>query len=275
MLLEILRWRVEMKSARRLLIEAILVPLAMWVIIWSLGYIRPFGDVTRENFNASWLITTIVSFFIVLALVILFVKRLLRKTGYSQVGLGELPRVLEEVDPKIIGDSTRDIFTVVALWGAFSTSVLEWGPKKGIIFTINLYEMFIVVLLLLLISMVILLLDVPLMLYESLTGKRLSPIFKEILVVSLVSGGILVLSGLMAACPKASEIAIIRPLLKLYADGKLYGGLLLLSGLNALYGLTGILILPRKRRLGFLMLLLIAAGIALQLVRVFILLHSR
>jgi len=124
-----------MKSARRLLVEAVLAPLAMWVIMWSLGYVRPFGDVRRGNFNTSWLITTIVSFFLTLALVILFVKRSLRKAGYSQVGLREFPRVLDEADPKIIGDSTRDIFNIVALWGVFSTAVLAFGLRKGVLFT--------------------------------------------------------------------------------------------------------------------------------------------
>ncbi|WP_297469038.1 hypothetical protein [Thermococcus sp.] len=41
-------------------------------------------------------------------------------------------------------------------------------------------------------------------------------------------------------------------------DSSLCGNLLLLSALNALYGITGILILPRKRMAGLLILLLIA-----------------
>ncbi|NJE05743.1 hypothetical protein E3E36_06220 [Thermococcus sp. M36] len=263
-----------MKSARRLLVEAVLAPLAMWVIMWSLGYIRPFGDVGRENFNASWLITTIVSFFITLALVILFVKRLLRKAGYSQVGLRELPRVLDEADPKIIGGSMREIFTIVALWGAFSTWVLELGPKKGIIFTVSFAVIFVVVALPLMVSMLIPIMEVPFLLYEILTGKRLSYIFKEILLVSLVSGGFLIFLSLIATHLGASEIVIIRPLLKFYMNRDLYKNLLLLSALNALYGLIGIFILPRRRRLGLLTLLLIALALVLILIKVFIQLHS-
>ncbi|WP_297090094.1 hypothetical protein [Thermococcus sp.] len=263
-----------MKSARRLLVEAVLAPLAMWVIMWSLGYIRPFGDVGRENFNASWLITTIVSFFITLALVILFVKRLLRKAGYSQVGLRELPRVLDEADPKIIGGSMREIFTIVALWGAFSTWVLELGPKKGIIFTVSFAVIFVVVALPLMVSMLIPIMEVPFLLYEILTGKRLSYIFKEVLLISLVSGGSLVLLGFILSHPGASEIRAFHSLLKFYVNGGLYKNLLLLSALNALYGLIGIFILPRRRRLGLLILLFIAVLLVPLLVDVFIELHS-
>jgi hypothetical protein len=263
-----------MKSGKRLVIEAVVVPLLSWVIIWMLLYIHPTSNIRRENFNVSWLIITAVSLFLVLAFIIFVIEKHLRKIGYTTLKFKELPKVLEKIDPDGIKDLVSGIFRTVLLWGAFSSGVLVNGPKKGVILALDFALAFLAILLPLMVSMLIPIMEVPFLLYEVLTGKRLSYIFKEILLISSVSGGLMVFSGLMATYPRASEIAIIRSLLKLYADRELYRGLLMLAGLNALYGLTGILILPRKRRLGFLMLLLIATVTTVQLVRVFIILHS-
>ncbi|WP_297495478.1 hypothetical protein [Thermococcus sp.] len=205
----------------------------------------------------------------VMIVVLLLVRRLLRKAGY-QFELRELFRVLDRADPKIIGDSIGDIFTIVILWGAFSTWVLALGLRKGIIFTVSFYLVFMVVVLLLMISVVVVVIDLPLMLYGILTGKRLLDGFKGNLIISLISGGFLIFSSLIATNLGFSGIAIIHPLLKFYTNRDLYNTLLLLSALNALYGITGILILPRRRRLGLLMLLLIALALIPILIKVFI-----
>ncbi|WP_240910813.1 hypothetical protein [Thermococcus sp. MAR1] len=107
-----------MKSGKRLVLEAVMAPLIIWVFMWAWFYISPPHDISRENFNTSWLVVTVVSFFMTLVIVVLFVGRLLRKAGY-RFEFRELPRVLDEADPKIIGDSTRDIFNIMALWGVF------------------------------------------------------------------------------------------------------------------------------------------------------------
>ncbi|WP_297480138.1 hypothetical protein [Thermococcus sp.] len=258
-----------MKPGRKLVLEAILVPLMLWVFMWMLFYIHPPHDISREDFNASWLVVTIVSYFMVMIVVLLLVRRLLRKAGY-QFELRELFRVLDRADPKIIGDSIGDIFTIVILWGAFSTGVLALGLRKGIIFTVRFYLVFMVVVLLLMICVVVVVIDLPLILYEILTGKRLLDGFKGNLIISLISGGFLIFSSLIATNLGFSGIAIIYPLLKLYMNRDLYKNLLLLSALNALYGITGILILPRRRRLGLLMLLLIALALIPILIKVFI-----
>ncbi|NJE03818.1 hypothetical protein [Thermococcus sp. MV11] len=263
-----------MKFGKRSVMEAVIVPLVAWVVIWLFLYIRPTSGIQRENFNVSWLITTVVSLLLVLAFIALVLKKRLRKVGYTDLKFKELPQVLEKADPEIINDLTSGIFRAILIWGAFSSGVLINGPKKGIILAIDFALVFITVGLLLIISMVVLLMDVPLMLYESLTGKRLSPIFKEILLISLVSGGSLVLLSCMASHLGASEIGLFRSLLKFYVNRDLYKNLLLLSALNILYGLVGILILPRRRRAGRLMLLLIALALVPILIKVFIQLHS-
>ncbi|AFK22574.1 hypothetical protein [Pyrococcus sp. ST04] len=263
-----------MKSEKRSVIEDITVPLVAWVVILMFLYIRPTSGIQRENFNVSWLITTVVSLFLVLAFIALVLKKRRRKVGYTDLKFKELPQVLERADPETINDLTSGIFRAILVWGAFSSGVLIDGSRRGIILAIDFALVFITVGLLLIISMVVLLMDVPLMLYESLTGKRLSPIFKEIMLISLVSEGFLVLLSFISARHGASEMEVFRSLLKFYVNRDLYKNLLLLSVLNILYGLIEILILPRRRRAGLLMLLLIALVLASILIKVFAQLHS-
>ncbi len=62
-----------MKSGKRLVLEAVTAPLIMWVFMWVLFYIRPPHDISRENFNTSWLMITAVSYLITLVIVVIFV----------------------------------------------------------------------------------------------------------------------------------------------------------------------------------------------------------
>ena len=62
--------------------------------------------------------------------------------------------------------------------------------------------------------------------------------------------------------------------MNIYSDIEIYRGLLLLSGLNVLYGLAGVLILPRKRKLGLLVMLIIAVTLGLLWLDVIIKLRS-
>ncbi|WP_054840817.1 hypothetical protein [Thermococcus peptonophilus] len=122
-----------MNSTKKLLMEAILIPLIFWVVMWGgLFYLHPSPDLPRENYNVSWLITAAISFFLTLAFVFWYVQRMLRKAGYPQVGFRGLPKVLREADPTIVNSSARDMFIIVLLWGgSFSTAVLLKGPKWG------------------------------------------------------------------------------------------------------------------------------------------------
>jgi hypothetical protein len=263
-----------MNSTKKLLMEAILIPLVYWVIMWSLFYVHPSPDLPRENYNVSWLITVAISFFLTLAFVFWYVQRMLRKAGHSQVGLRGLPGALGEADPTIVNNSVRDVFITVLLWGSFSTAVLLKGLKWGIVLTIDFAMAFVAIALPLMVSMMMPVIGVSLWLSESLTRKQLSKIFKAILMFSLASGGSLVSLGLLAVHSNVPNTAVIRPLLKIYINRGLYHSLLMLSGLDALYGLAGILLLPRKRKLGLSVLLLIAVAIVPLLVDVFIGLYS-
>jgi len=227
-----------MNSGKRLLAETTLAPLIMWIGFWVLFYIRPPHDVQRDNFNISWLIVTVVSFFITLAIVALFVKRLLRKAGYPPFKLRELSRVLEEIDPKIIRDSQREIFNIVAFWGVFSSIILRYGPEQGVVFAIEYALLFVVVVVPMIFSIAVPVVEVPFVLYEIFTGKQTffvgkqtSDSFKWWLRVSLVPMSILTFVGLMSIYMSswASNVVILRPLLNIYSDSEVYRGLLLLS----------------------------------------------
>jgi hypothetical protein len=263
-----------MNSTKKLLMEAILIPLIFWIIMWGLFYLHPSPDLPRENYNVSWLITAAISFFLTLTFVFWYVQRMLRKAGYPRVELRGLPGTLGEADPTIVNNSARDVFITVLLWGSFSTAVLLKGPKWGIVLTIDFAVAFVVIVLPVMVSMMVPVIGASLWLSESLTGKQLSKIFKAILMFSLASGGSLVSLGLLAIHSNVSNTAVIHPLLKIYINRGLYHSLLMLSGLDTLYGLIGILLLPRKRKLGLSVLLLIAVAIAPLLVDVFIGLYS-
>ncbi|WP_232460842.1 hypothetical protein [Thermococcus gorgonarius] len=146
-----------MKSGKRLVIEAVTVPLVAWVVIWMFLYVHPIPNIRRENFNASWLITAVVSLFLVLAFIGLVLKRRLRKAGFTDLKFKELPKVLEKVNPEIISDLMSGIFRAILIWGAFSSVVLINGPEKGITLAMDYALVFITVGLLLIVSMVILL----------------------------------------------------------------------------------------------------------------------
>ncbi|WP_367883219.1 hypothetical protein [Thermococcus peptonophilus] len=145
----------------------------------------------------------------------------------------------------------------------------------GIVLTLNFAMAFVVIALPVMVSMMVAVISVSLWLSESLTGKQLSKIFKAILMFSLASGGI---SGFFRSAGHSFEClkhcGNTPPLLKIYINRGLYHNLLLLSSLDALYGLAGILLLPRKRKLGLSVLLLIAVAIVPLLVEVFIGLYS-
>jgi hypothetical protein len=98
----------------------------------------------------------------------------------------------------------------------------------------------------------VLFIDFPLFLYTCFVGKESLPDSREILLGSLVSLFFLVVVGLHTN------------------DLTPYKNFLLLSGLNTLYSLVGMLLYPKKRNLGILLLLPILMLIAYTLLMVFI-----
>jgi len=207
-------------------------------------------------------------YLITLFIVALFVGRLLRKAGY-RFRFRELPRVLEEADPKIIGDSTRDIFNIVAMWGVFSTAVLGFGIEKGVVYFLNLAVQCVMICIPVFLSVAVLFIDFPLFLYARFVGKESSPGSRVILLGSLVSLSSLLALGLVANYFDV-RVEVIRPLLNFYGQRTAYRCFLLLSGLNVIYSLVGMFLYPKNRKLGFLLLLPIIVFIARTLLVVFL-----
>jgi uncharacterized BrkB/YihY/UPF0761 family membrane protein len=60
-----------MKPGRKLMLEAILVPLVIWMALWGLFYFRPRVPSQKMTITISGLITAVVSFFILIAYILM------------------------------------------------------------------------------------------------------------------------------------------------------------------------------------------------------------
>ncbi|AFL95014.1 hypothetical protein CL1_0809 [Thermococcus cleftensis] len=123
-------------------------------------------------------------------------------------------------------------------------------------------------------AIAVLFIDFPVFLYARFVGKDSSPGSREILLGSLVALISLVAVGLVANYSDV-RVEAIRPILHFYSeDPRGYRYVLLLSGLNVLYALFGMLVYPRRRRLDLLLLPPIVLLIAYTLLKTLIWVHS-
>ncbi|WP_297535382.1 hypothetical protein [Thermococcus sp.] len=263
-----------MKPGRKLMLEAVLVPLMIWMALWGLFYFRPRVPSQKMTITISGLIAAVVSFFIALAIALFILKRRLEKERNSKFGFRELPRVIDETDIRVIRDLTNDVAFVILLWGLLGTAVMNRGFEKGAVYVINLAVMCVMLCLPLFLAVGVLFIDFSIFIYARFVGKDPSPGSREILIGSLISLSFLVAVGLVA---KYSDVRVdvIRPILNFYRKDPIgYRYALLLSGSEALYCLLGMLIYPKKRKLGILLVLPIILIIAHTLLKTFIWMHS-
>ncbi|WP_010479409.1 hypothetical protein [Thermococcus zilligii] len=263
-----------MKPGRKLVLEAVLVPLMIVMAFWGLYYFHPRVPSQKMNITISGLMTAVVSFFIALVVAIFMLKRRLEKEHNSRFPFRDLPHVIDKTDLEIIQDSARDIVFVILMWGSLSTAIVDMGFERGIIYIVNFLMICAMICLPMFLAVAVLFIDFPVFLYAHFIGKESPPGSREILLGSLVSLSSLVGVGLVANYSDV-RIDVIRPILNFYGKYQtVYRYVLLLSALDALYGLVGILILPRRRRLGLLTLLMIALALIPLLIKVFVQLHS-
>ncbi|NJE30350.1 hypothetical protein E3E38_04700 [Thermococcus sp. 18S1] len=263
-----------MKPGRKLVLEAVLVPLAIWVALWGLFYFRPRVPSQKMTITISGLIMAVVSFFIALAIALFILKRRLETEHNFKFGFRELPRVIDETDIGIIQDSAKDIAFVILMWGSLSTALIHMGFEKGVVYVINLAVMCVMLCLPLFLAVGVLFIDFPIFLYARFVGKASSPGSREVLVGSLVSLAFLVTVGLVANYSDV-RVDVIRPILNFYREDPIgYRYVLLLSGSEALYSLLGMLIYPKKRKLGILLVLPLVLLLAHTLLKTFIWMHS-
>ena len=263
-----------MKPGRKLVLEAVLVPLMIVMAFWGLFYLRPRVPSQKMVITTSGLITATVSFFIALVIALFILKRRLEKEHNSKFGFRELPNVIDKTNLEIIQDSARDIAFVILMWGSLSTAVVDMGFERGIVYVVNFVMICVMICLPLFLTVLVLFIDFPVFLYARFVGKDYSPGSREILLGSLVSLSSLVAVGLDANYYDV-RIDVIRPILNFYSKYQtVYRYVLLLSGLNVLYALAGMLAYPRKKRVGLLMLLMIALALIPLVIKIFIQLHS-
>ncbi|CAD5243362.1 hypothetical protein [Thermococcus camini] len=96
-----------MKPGRKLVLEAVLVPLIIVMAFWGLFYFRPRVPSQKMTITISGLITAVVSFFISLAIAVFVFKRRFEREHNSKFGFRELPDVIDKTDPRIIQDSLQ------------------------------------------------------------------------------------------------------------------------------------------------------------------------
>ncbi|ACJ17371.1 Hypothetical protein TON_1880 [Thermococcus onnurineus NA1] len=262
-----------MKPGRKLVLEAVLGPLVFWVIMWGLFYIHPTPDLRRENFNAPWLMTSVASFFVALTIALFMLKRRLEKEHNSKFGFRELPRVIDETDPEVIRDLTKDISFIILMWGPFASAVLDMGVERGVVYFLDFAVQCVMVCVPLFLAIGVLFIDFPIFLYARFIGKDSSPGSREILLGSLISLVSLVAVGVATSFNVRVEATL--PILNLPSEDPVeYRYVLLLSGLNVLYSLLGMLVYPKKRKLGLLLSLPIVPLIAYTLLKTLVWMQS-
>ena len=107
-----------MKSGKRLVLEAVLVPLIILVAFWGLFYFYPCVPSQKMNITISGLITAVVFFFIALGMALFMLKKRLEKEHNSRFRFRDLPGIIDKTGLKIIQDSARDIVFVILMWGS-------------------------------------------------------------------------------------------------------------------------------------------------------------
>ncbi|USS40243.1 hypothetical protein NF865_07895 [Thermococcus aggregans] len=263
-----------MKPGRKLILEAVLIPLAILLAFWGLYYFRPPSPSKKMTIAFSGVITAGVSFFVALAVALFILKRRLEKEHNSKFGFGELLQIIDETDVRVIQDSAKDIVFIILMWGSLSTALVDMGFERGVIYVINFAVMCVMICLPVFLAIGVLFIDFPIFLYARFVGKDGSPGSKEIFLGSFLSLVFLVVVGLVASYSDV-HIEAIRPILNFYREEPtVYRYVLLLSGSEALYSLQGMLIYSKKRKLGILLILLTVPLIAYTLFKTLMWTHS-
>ena len=90
-----------MKPGRKLLLEAVLVPLIIVVAFWGLFYFYPRVPSQKMNVTISGLITAVVFFFIALGMALFMLKKRLEKEHNSRFRFRDLPGVIDKTDLRL------------------------------------------------------------------------------------------------------------------------------------------------------------------------------
>ncbi|NJE62153.1 hypothetical protein [Thermococcus sp. 21S7] len=222
-----------------------LLAVGFWLALWLL--VPP----TKEGLNA---VNVFVAFLLLAPFLLVafhFVGKTLERYGYSRKDIRRLPEIIEKTHGRLY--LPKEVFDTVAraliFWGFVATAVvMTENPLRGLLNGVAIFaEIF--AFFVLLVSMVIWIMAFPFALYKLFTGRELNRDFLiELMRQNLVCTAILIavrLIALHSGYPSGDD-----PIGKLMDFGRnteLVSLLLELSGLNFLFGITG-LYGPRKSR---------------------------
>jgi len=229
--------------------------LVFWVALWILVPPKR-GGLTTVNIFAVFLL--LIPF---LLLALHFVGKTFERYGYSREDIKRLPEIIEKTHGGLY--LPREVFNIIGdalvFWGLFALVLLATGdPIMGLLSGIAMFAK-IFAFFVLLVSMVIWIIAFPSALYGLFTGREPDRGFLiELMRENFLSTAILVAVRLIAL---HSNYPISDDLIgKMMAFGRkteLVSLLLELSGLNFLFGIIGLYLPKKSRKLTVLVLTLI------------------
>ncbi len=219
--------------------------IVFWLVLWFI--IPP----VREHLNAMNIFAIFLLLIPFLLVALHFVGKTLERYGYSREDIRRLPEIIEKTHGRLY--LPKDVFNIVGdalvFWGIFAWVLLATGdPIMGLLSGVAMFaEIF--AFSVFLISMFIWVIIFPHSLYRLFTGREPNRDFLiELMKENLVLTAILIAVRLIAL---HSNYPVSDDLIgKMMAFGRkteLVSLLLALSGLNFLFGITG-LYLPKKSR---------------------------
>ncbi|NJE30279.1 hypothetical protein E3E38_04325 [Thermococcus sp. 18S1] len=233
----------------RVFVKDYLLPWAFIVVFWVASWliIPPM----REHLNALNIFTIFLLLIPFLLVALHFVSKTLERYGYSREDVRRLPEIIEKTHGRLY--LPKEVFDIIGdaiiFWGLFAWVLLATGdPIMGLLNGVAMFaEIF--AFSVFLISMFIWVIIFPHSLYRLFTGREPSRDFLiELMKENLVLTAVLIAVRLIALhsnYPASDDL--IGKMMAFGRKTELVSLLLELSGLNFLFGITG-LYGPRKSR---------------------------
>jgi len=232
----------------RVFVRDYLLPWAFIVVFWfALWLIVP---PMRERLNAVSLLIVFFLLGVFIAVALYFVGKALERYGYSRNDIRHLPEIIEKTHGRLY--LPKEVFNIVGdalvFWGIFAWAPLATGdPMMGLLSGVAMFAE-IIAFLVLLVSMVIWVIIFPHSLYRLFTGREPDrglligvPIKQNLLCTAVLVAVRLI--ALHSNYPASDDF--IGKMVAFGWNAELVIALFELSGLNFLFGITG-LYGPRK-----------------------------
>ena len=254
-----------MKKGVGYLLNSLLISLLPWPALWLVSFFYLGGNAPEvsKNFTLTWLLSSLASFLIVLAILTFNLARLLERWGYSRKDIVRLPEILDENfgNVNLLKSVRESIHYHFSFWGVYATVSLVYGPVKSALFVTSLVAG-VVLFSPVMLPVFIFVVGIPAFLYFTSKGEadRVRGLFEWVIEVSMASLVLLLFLRLLALhCAIPNEyldVSELRNLLRLAGDPTVFEGLFILSSLGVVSGIAGYLS-ARHSKLSLLALLVV------------------